>query len=96
MLANDTDVDGGPKSIQSITQPGNGSAVDHRRRDRPHLHAERELLQPAARNDARHVHLHPERRLDRDGVGDGDVRGDAPVVDTSAGTTSYTENVPRR
>jgi VCBS repeat-containing protein len=27
VLANDTDVDGGPKSIQSITQPANGSAV---------------------------------------------------------------------
>ena len=27
VLANDTDVDGGPKSVQSITQPANGSAV---------------------------------------------------------------------
>ncbi len=27
MLANDTDVDGGPKSVQAVTQPGNGSAA---------------------------------------------------------------------
>ena len=44
VLANDTDVDGGPKSVQSITQPANGIGGDHRRRDRRQLHAERELL----------------------------------------------------
>ncbi len=27
MLANDTDVDGGPKSIASVTQPANGTVV---------------------------------------------------------------------
>ena len=34
VLANDTDVDGGPKTIASVTQPANGTVVHHRRRHR--------------------------------------------------------------
>ena len=45
VLANDTDVDGGPKSVASVTQPAHGDGRDHRRRHRRELHAERELLQ---------------------------------------------------
>ena len=41
VLANDTDVDGGPKTIASVTQPANGTVVDHRRRHRPDLPAGR-------------------------------------------------------
>ncbi len=37
VLANDTDPDGGPKSIASVTQPANGTVVDHRRRHRADL-----------------------------------------------------------
>ena len=39
VLANDTDVDGGPKTIASVTQPANGTVGDHRRRPGAHLHA---------------------------------------------------------
>ena len=31
VLANDTDVDGGPKAIASVTQPDHGTVVHHRR-----------------------------------------------------------------
>ncbi len=72
VLANDTDIDGGPKTIASVTQPANGSVVDHRRRQRAHLHPERELLQQ--RQPDRQLHLHPERRLDGDGGGDRELR----------------------
>ena len=74
VLTNDTDVDAGPKSVASVTQPANGTVVDHRRRDGPDVSAERELLQQPAGHDAEHVHVHAQRRLERDGVGDGDVR----------------------
>ena len=49
VLANDTDIDGGPKTIASIAQPANGTVVGHGRllrgMDRPDLPAERQLLQ---------------------------------------------------
>ena len=57
VLANDTDVDAGPKSIQSVTQPGHGTVRHHGRRHRPDVRAQRQLLQRTAR--PRHVHLHP-------------------------------------
>ena len=50
----------------------------HRRRDRPDVSAECELLQQPARYDAEHVHVHAQRRLQRDGVGDGHVRQRRP------------------
>ncbi len=58
VLANDTDVDGGPKSIAAVTQPASGTVVITGRRHRADLPAPRRLLQhpdPAVR----HVHLHP-------------------------------------
>ena len=63
------------RASQSVTQPANGTVVITGGGTGADLHAERELLQQPARHVARHVHLHAERRLDRDGVGDGDVRG---------------------
>ena len=39
VLANDTDPDGGPKSIDAVTQPANGDGRDHRRRDGSDLRA---------------------------------------------------------
>ena len=46
VLANDTDPDGGPKTITSVTQPAHGTRGDHRRRHRAHLPARRRVLQP--------------------------------------------------
>ena len=45
VLANDTDIDGGPKTVASVTQPAHGHGRDHRRRHRAHLQAGRQLLQ---------------------------------------------------
>ena len=39
VLGNDTDIDGGPKTIASVTQPANGTVRHHRRRRGPHLRA---------------------------------------------------------
>ena len=50
----------------------------HRRRDRPDVSAECELLQQPARYDAEHVHVHAQRRVQRDGVGHGHVRQRRP------------------
>ena len=44
VLANDTDVDGGPKTIASVTQPANGT-VAVARQPLAHLHPEPGLLQ---------------------------------------------------
>ena len=58
VLANDTDVDGGPKSIESVTQPTNGTVVvDRTRGAEPHLRARSRLLQ--RRHAHRRLHLHP-------------------------------------
>ena len=49
VLANDTDTDGGPKSVASVTQPANGTVVITGGGTGPDLPAERQLLQhPAA------------------------------------------------
>ena len=45
VLANDTDIDGGPKSITSVTQPANGTVVITGGGTGPDLQAERQLLQ---------------------------------------------------
>ena len=47
VLTNDTDVDGGPIAVSSVTQPANGTVVINGG-DRRDLHAERELLQQPA------------------------------------------------
>ena len=60
VLANDTDVDGGPIAIASVTQPANGTVVITGGGSRPDLPARRQLLQHPARRHAGHVHLHPD------------------------------------
>ena len=62
VLANDTDLDGGPKSIASATQPANGTVVITGGGHRADVSAGPELLQ----RDAGHLHVHAQRRLDRD------------------------------
>ncbi len=65
VLANDTDTDGGPKNDRVGHPARERHRGHHRRRCGPDLRTERELLQRPARHDPRHVHLHPQRRLDR-------------------------------
>ena len=67
VLANDTDIDGGSKSIDSITQPANGTVVITGGGDGIDLRAEHELLQQSAGDDAGHIHLHAQWRLDGHG-----------------------------
>ena len=50
----------------------------HRRRDGADLPAGPELLQRPARHDAGHVHVHAQRRLDRDRLDDGHLRQRRP------------------
>ena len=45
VLANDTDTDGGPKAIDAVTQPDDGTVAGGRRQPEPHLQARRRLLQ---------------------------------------------------
>ena len=74
VLTNDTDADGGPISITSVTQPGQRFGRDHRRRHGTHLHAERKLLQRW--NTFRYVHLYIEPGGSTATVScDGDVLG---------------------
>ena len=61
VLLNDTDVDGGPKAIESLTAAANGSVAITNAWSRPHLHPRPRLLQ--RRLTRRHLHLHPQRRL---------------------------------
>ncbi len=65
VLTNDTDVDAGPAvgRVGHATDQRHGG--HHRRRDRPDVSAECELLQQPARYDAEHVHVHAQRRLQR-------------------------------
>ncbi len=71
VLANDTDVDGGPMAVDTVTQPANGTVVDHRRRHGPHVRARPELLQRPAGHRAGHVHVHARAgRLAGHGLGD--------------------------
>ena len=60
VLANDTDPDGGPKSITSVTQPANGTVVITGGGTGLTYEPRCQLLQHPARNDARHLHLHPD------------------------------------
>ena len=63
VLANDTDVDGGPKTIASVTQPANGTVVITGGGSGLTYTPDAELLQ--RRQPDRQLHLHAERRLDR-------------------------------
>ena len=75
----------GPSRSTSVTQSTNGTVVDHRWRHGPDVSAQPRLLQRPARDHARRVHVHAQRRLDRDGVGHGHVhRRSADAVDDSA------------
>ena len=60
VLANDTDVDGGPKSIASVTQPTNGTVVITGGGTGLTYAPDAQLLQHPARNHSRHLHLHPD------------------------------------
>ena len=63
VLANDTDIDGGPKIDRLGDPAGQRHGRDHRRRHRPDLRAERELLQhPRARPDTFTYTLTPAAR----------------------------------
>ena len=59
MLANDTDVDGGPMAIDSVTQPANGTVVITGGGTGLTYTPERRLLQ-LRRRTRRHLHLHPD------------------------------------
>ncbi len=72
VLANDTDPDGGPKTIASVTQPANGSVAITGGGSGLTYTPNAELLQQ--RQPDRQLHLHPERRLDRDRPGDRHLR----------------------
>ena len=76
VLANDTDLDGGPKTIASVTQPANGTVVlTGGMRAHTGLTYEPDpdyCNEPAGTPG--HVHLHAQRRLDGDGLGDGHLR----------------------
>ena len=78
VLANDTNPDGGPIVIASASDPANGTVVltggSPGRAHGPDLRAGSELLQRSARGVAGHVHLHAQRRLDRDGLGHRELR----------------------
>ena len=92
VLANDTDVDGGPKSVQSITQPANGSAViTGGGTGVSYTPNANYCNQPPGTSPDTFTYT-----LNGGSTATVSVTvacaADAPVVDTSAGTTSYTEN----
>ena len=69
VLGNDTDVEGDPITVTvSRRQPGHGTVVMHRRWHRPHLPAGRQLLQHPVQRGPRQLHLHDQRRQQRDTV----------------------------
>ena len=71
VLANDTDVDGGPKTIELASQPEHGTVTVDPGRDRRHLPAGPELLR---RSRSRPVRLRAQRRISGDGLGDRRLR----------------------
>ena len=73
VLTNDTDIDAGPNAINTVTEPANGTVVITGGGTGLTYQPDSELLQQPARHHARHVHLHAQRRLDGDGVDDGDL-----------------------
>ena len=60
VLANDTDIDAGPITIDSVTQPANGTVVITGGGTGLTYQPDAELLQQPARHHPRHVHLHPQ------------------------------------
>ena len=69
VLANDTDIDAGPMTIASASDPTNGTVVLTGGSAGAHTgltyQPDAQLLQQPARHDPGHVHLHPQRRLGR-------------------------------
>ena len=78
VLANDTDPDGGPKTIASATQPAHGTVAVAPDNLLAHLHPEPGLLQQQPAGLHRRLHLHAERRLDRDRGGHRELRREPP------------------
>ncbi len=72
VLSNDTDIDAGPTTITGVTQPGNGTVVITGG-GTGLTYQPMQLLQQPARYHSRHVHLHPQRRVDRHRPGVGHV-----------------------
>ena len=72
VLANDTDIDGGPKTISNASDPANGTVVLTGGSAGAHTGLTY-APDPNYCNDGagarRHVHLHAERRLAGDGLG---------------------------
>ncbi len=70
VLANDTDADGGPKTIVAKTNGAHGTVTITRRRQRTDLQPRRRLLQHRRERTRlrprRQLHLHAQRRLDGD------------------------------
>ena len=92
VLANDTDVDGGPKLVQSITQPADGSVVITGGGTGVNYTPNANYCnQPPGTSPDTFTYT-----LNGGSTATVSVTvtcaADAPVVDTSAGTTSYTEN----
>ena len=75
VLANDTDVDGGPMSVGSVTQPANGTVVITGGGTGLTYQPDAELLQRRQPGDAPDTFTYTlTRRLDRDGLGHGHLR----------------------
>ena len=78
VLTNDTDVDAGPRSVASVTQPANGTVVITGGGTGLTYQPNANYCNTPPGHDAEHVHVHAQRRLERDGVGDGHVRQRRP------------------
>ena len=73
VLANDTDVDAGPKSVGSVTQPANGTVAITGGGTGLSYQPDANYCNSHAGGHAGHVHVLAQRRLDRDGLRDGDA-----------------------
>ena len=65
--ANDTNPDGGPKTITAVTQPANGTVVITNGGNDLTYEPDADYCNDGSPD--RRLHLHPQRRLDRDGQG---------------------------
>ena len=79
VLANDTDPDGGPKTIASASDPAHGTVAVAGDNLSLTYTPDAELLQHRPAGLHRRLHLHPERRLHRDRGGDRHLRRRRPA-----------------
>ena len=79
-MANDTDPDGGPKTIASATQPAHGTVAVAG--GGPALTYTPNPNYCNERQPDRRLHLHAERRLDRDRGGDGHCAANPPIINS--------------